>query len=316
LPNYSRKYRRTIRVSNYTTHFQKIKDSGINWVRMDVKKPISRSESVFREAHTKGLRIIAIIKSRDMLKGLGFGNENYLPKSRWMDKWKLSIQRAQNELGQYVKIWQIDNELNHPWHNPIPSINYDLALDIVKEGAIGIKNNNSQAKVAVNFFYKTKSLLKIPVLSYPGDHSLIINFKEQLQDKIDILGMDIYRGVWHLGKPADYPDDLRYFRKLWRGDIMIMETGYCTGITRSEAQQAQYVKNVFESLDGHMKDVSWFNGIMWYEYHSKHSGLPCEEYFGLHKKDGQTEKLAWKEFVRYAEKYAKYNKIIGLTYHY
>jgi hypothetical protein len=276
---------------------------------MDVKKSILDTKLVFEEAHKKGLRIIAAIKSKEILRGLGFGTKSYFSSSNWIEKWKMYVQKAQKELEPYVDIWQIDNELNHPWHNPIPSLNFDLAQDILRIGANVVKNKSPKTKVAVNLFYKMRSPLPVPFITYPSDASLIRKLKEQLVDKIDILGMDIYRGTWHLGKPADYLKDLEYYHDLWGGDVMIMETGYCTGFLRSEVQQAQYVKNVFNSLDGFIRNTPWFKGIMWYEFHSKHSGFPCEEFFGLHEK-------AWKEFVQNAKRYEPYNKMIGITYHY
>jgi hypothetical protein len=97
---------------------------------------------------------------------------------------------------------------------------------------------------------------------------------------------------------------------------MIMETGYCTSVKRTEVDQVDYVNKVFRSLDQYIKNAPWFKGIMWYEYHSSHSKIPCESFFGLHEHDGIKEKLAWREFVKNVEKYQKYNKIFGVTYHY
>jgi hypothetical protein len=127
--------------------------------------------------------------------------------------------------------------------------------------------------------------------------------------------MDIFRGSWHRGTPDNYPQDLKFYHDLWKGDIMIMETGYCTGAKRTEADQAEHVKMVFRSLDQYIKFVPWFKGLIWYEYHSNHSKIPCESFFGLHYQDGMKEKLAWGEFVRNVEKYRKYNKIFGVAYH-
>ena len=129
--------------------------------------------------------------------------------------------------------------------------------------------------------------------------------------------MDIYRATWHGGAPKDYPTDLERYHDLWGKDVMIMETGFCTGILgRSEADQANHVKEVFQVLDNYIKEVPWFKGIMWYVYSSSHSGLPCERYFGLHLRNGQKEKPAWAEFVENVNRYKKYGKILGITYHY
>jgi hypothetical protein len=98
---------------------------------------------------------------------------------------------------------------------------------------------------------------------------------------------------------------------------MIMETGFCSGPSnQSELDQARNVKEVFRFLNPHIRNVPWFSGLTWYEYHSNHSKLPCESYFGLHYGDGVTEKPAWKEFTRQVNEYKKYGKILGITYHY
>lgn len=298
-------------------HLQKMKNAGMNWVRLDVKKPICNCVNIFKEAHKLGLKVIAVVTSKRLLRGLGFGTENYLPGSNWENKWKKLVEEATSVIGPYVEIWQIDNELNHPWHNPIPSTNTQLAVDIVEAGVDAVKNTYSAAKIAVNVFYKGKGPLQIPGIHIIRDKTFILKYKEQLKNKIDILGMDIYRGTWHGGTPANYPNDLELYHDLWEGDVMIMETGFCTGIFgRSEADQANYVKQVFKYLKNHLKNTPWFRGIVWYEYNSRYSGLPCEKFFGLHKYDGLEEMPAWRELVEKVKKFKRYDKILGITYHY
>jgi hypothetical protein len=303
--------------ANNRIHLQKMKKAGIEWIRMDVKKPINRSIDIFKEASEMGFNIIGVVKSRTMLKGLGFGCEKYLPGSDWAGKWKERAQEAVQVLGSYVKIWQIDNELNHPWHNPIPSANVQLASDIVKIGAEAVKKEDPKARLAVNLFYKIEGPAPLNFISFIRDEAFILKFKKELKGIIDILGMDIYRSTWHKSTPEKYSDDLKRYHDLWEGDVMIMETGFCTGIfDRTDADQANHIKEVFQNLEKHIKSSSWFKGIAWYEYKSKHSGLPCEEFFGLHRSDGIEEKPAWNEFVKNVKRYREYNKILGMTYHY
>lgn len=294
-----------------------MKNAGVKWVRMDVKKPIESSLNPFTEANKLGLKVIAVIKSKTMLRGLGHGADNYLPGSDWGGKWRESVKEAIINLGPFVDIWQIDNELNHPWHNPIPSCNIQLAVDIVKGGADAVKNMIPEAKVAVNLFFNVGGPVPISNIDIIRDEPFIIKFKEELKEKIDILGMDIYKGTWHKGSPVNYPDDLNRYHELWEGDIIITETGFCTGILgRSEVHQAHHVKEAFQSLDDNIRNIPWFRGIMWYEYDSKHSGFPCENSFGLHKENGFEEKPAWEEFVKMMIKYKRCDKILGITYHY
>jgi hypothetical protein len=301
-------------LNDFKPHLKKIKDANIKWVRMDVKASVGSSEAVFRKAHEMGLKIIGVITTKNMFKYQDLAKKTFFPGSNWSLIWKEQVKEPVMVLGPYVDIWQIENELNHPWHNFLPSVNRKLALDIVKIGAETVKENDPNTKVATNLFYRKELLL--PGLYYPRNKPFIKKLKDNLQDKIDILGMDIFRGSWHRGSPDIYPHDLKFFHDLWDGDIMIMETGYCTGKTHINSNQAEYVENVFRSLDHPFKNVPWFRGIMWYEYHSSHSKIPCENFFGLHYGDGVSEKPAWGEFVKNIERYKKYNKILGITYHY
>jgi hypothetical protein len=292
-----------------------MRESGIEWVRMGVKRSVSECEPVFRKAHDLDMKVIAVVTSKNLLATLGFGAKKYFPGSGWDETWKERFYSLVEGLNQYVNIWQIDNELNHPWHNPLPWLNKGLALDIVKDGIDAVKEYNSDAKVAVNLFFKRKTL--VPGIYFPNDRSLILKLKDRLGDKIDILGMDIYRGTWHRGSPSDYPEDLNYYHDLWEKDIMIMETGYCTGsLGHTPETQASHVEKVFQSLNQHIRESHWFLGMIWYEYVSKHEGIPCEEFFGLHENDGTSAKPAWEKFTQMVDHYKQYNKIFGTTYHY
>jgi hypothetical protein len=295
-------------------HLRRIRDAGIPWIRIDVKKPVEDCEYLFREAHDLGLGIIAPITSKRMLKGHGFGTAHYFPGSGWERKWKSHIEKAVRALHPYVKIWQIDNELNHPLHNSVPFFNVQLAQDIIKVGIDAVKYIDSVARIAVNLFHELRGPLGFP---YIRDEALIRKFRREMGNSIDILGIDIYRDSWHLGTPAQYPHDLERIHSLWPGDVMIMETGSCTGLFGgSESDQAHYVRHLFQNLDKYIKDVPWFSGIMWYEYASRHAKIPCENYFGLHKFDGFDAKPAWTAFVDEVNRFSDSGRILGITYHY
>lgn len=294
-------------------HLQKIKRAGVDWARMDVFEPMGECVSLFKEAHDQDIKVIAIIKSKTMLKGLGLGTRMFLQSSNWGAKWKRRMVEVASALEPYVEIWQIGNELNHFWHNTIPSMNSELSADIVDVGAEAVREIDPDAKLAANLFYRVG--LPIPGLSIIRYEPFILRYKERLRDKIDILGLDIYRPTWHRGTPADYPNDLDYYHDLWEGDVMILETGYCTGLFGgSEADQADHVKLVFQHLEDYISNVPWFVGIVWYVFKSSHSGLPCENFFGLHKHEGFEEKPAWGVFVDMVRRYSGYGKILGITY--
>ena len=294
-------------------HLQKIKRADVDWVRMDVFEPIEECASLFRVAHELDIKVIAIVKSKTLLKGLGLGTRMYLRSSKWGSKWKRRMVEVASKLEPYVEIWQIDNELNHFWHNFIPSMNSELATDIVDLGADAVREVDPEAKLAANLFYRVG--LPIPGLSIIRYEPFILRYKERLRDKIDILGLDIYRPTWHRGTPADYPNDLEHFHDLWEGDVMILETGYCTGLFRgSEADQADHVREVFRHLEDYVLNVPWFAGIVWYVFKSSHSGLPCENFFGLHKHEGFEEKPAWGEFVDQVRQCGESGKILSITY--
>jgi hypothetical protein len=307
--------RRAFWLRDYRQHLLRIQEAGIQWVRMDAKRPLSQSKEVFKEAHDLNLNVLCVITSRNMLSGLGFGTSNYFPGSGWNDKWKTKVRSAVEKLGDYVKIWQMDNELNHPGHNFLPWLNKGLAVDIVENGIDAVREIDSEGKIAVNLFFKRRTF--IPGLYLPNDRSLILKYKEKLGDRIDLLGMDIYRGTWHSGTPASYHDDINSYHDLWGGDVMIMETGYCLeSLGHTPRGQGEHVEKVFEAIRAHASGSPWFSGMFWYEYRSKHEGLPCEEFFGLHTNNGIIEKPAWEEFSKKVMEFNQYNKIFGITYHY
>lgn len=302
-------------MSNYIQHLAKLKNSGVDWVRMDAKKPLSRNKDVFKEASDLNLNVLCVMTTKNMLSGYGFGKKNYFPGSDWNDIWKANVRSVVQEIGDYVKIWQIDNELNHPWHNFLPWLNKGLALKIVKEGIDAIREYDSGSKVAVNLFFRRGTL--IPGLYFPDDRGLITRYKEKLGERIDILGLDIYRNSWHKGTPASYHNDLTRYHDIWGGDIMIMETGYCLdSFDHTPEGQKKYVNEVFNSIRAHTAGSPWFAGMFWYEFHSKHQGLPCEEFFGLHGRDGLSEKPAWENFKERVYEFKRFKKIFGITYHY
>jgi hypothetical protein len=300
---------------DFRQHLLRIQEAGIEWVRMDVKKPFSRTKEVFSEAHDLGLNLVAVITNKTMLSGLGFGTENYFPGSGWDGEWKAKVRTAVEDLGEFVDVWQIDNELNHPGHNFLPWLNKGLAVDIV-EGAIDtIGEINPNTKVAVNLFFRRASAF--PGIYFPDDGPLIRRYKDRLGEKINYLGMDIYRGTWHGGIPASYHEDLARYHDLWGGEIMIMETGYCLGAWGHTPEgQMEHVEDVFAAVKNHSQNSPWFAGLFWYEYHSKHHGLPCEEFFGLHKSNGIIPKPAWEKFNEKVMEFKQYNKKFGITYHY
>ncbi|UCF07163.1 MAG: hypothetical protein JSW28_05770 [Thermoplasmata archaeon] len=301
---------------NDKRNLERIREAGVTWVRLDVKEPMQSTVDVFKEAHRLDLKVIAVVLSKKMLRGLGFPAGHYLPGSDWKRKWKERVSEAAGELGPYVDIWQVDNELNHPWHNLLPSMNLKLAVEIVDAGAEAIRERCPHAETAANVFFERKVPFSCCGIDIFRDERFILSYKEKLRDAIDILGMDIYRSTWHGKTPQNYPSDLERYHGLWGGDVMIMETGFCTGfLGGSEADQASYVHQVFDSLDHHIRHVPWFRGAVWYKFKSKDAGLPCEGFFGLRRGDGSEEKEAWGKFVERIGQYNRYNKILGIMYH-
>ncbi len=110
---------------------------------------------------------------------------------------------------------------------------------------------------------------------------------------------------------------MQRIHNLWQGDIMIMETGYCTGpFGGSEDDQVHYVREVFQVLENHLTSVSWFMGIMWYVYASSHAKIFCENFFGLHRNENWEEKPAWAAFVDEVNRFTATGKRLGIQYHY
>jgi hypothetical protein len=316
---------------DHQQHLDRIQEAGIKWVRLE-----AADAGAVEYACQIGLDVIAIVKSQTALKDAGEDCLCYCPSCDWGSIWKDYVAdqaRGLSPLG--VKIWQVDNELNHPLQNPLPAGNIDLAMDIIRIGARTIKGIDPSAKIAVNLNYCPPQIDP----SMPEDNNFIKALKSLRDDEhvpLDILGMDYYKGGWGgsggddigdfcPGAAEDYPMDIKCHHDLWRGDVMIMETGFCTNpigelldIGATNGCQANFVNSVFSCMGDHIKNSQWFKGIIWYEYYSKHDIELCEEYFGLHYIGGLDgdKKPAWDDFVNLIGQYNKFNKILGIQYHY
>ena len=297
---------------SYRRHLSRIKDSGIKWVRLE-----AADIEVVKYACTIGLNVIAIVKSQTAIyDSLGIKEIRYFPWN-WGKIWGSYVEKKVEELSSIgVKVWQVDNELNHPGQNLLPSQNPRLAQDIVRIGANAIRNIDPTATITVNLNYS-------PPLIKARDFIMAYRFLRDIEGvPLHILGMDYYKGGWSAfcpGSPSEYAMDVENHHKLWSGDILIMETGFCTYPDNGSLHESQcdFMKSVFSSLDALIKKASWFKGVMWYEYSSKHWGFPCEDYFGLHYIDGLEEhkKLAWNEFLNLLRNYDASGKIFGVQYH-
>jgi hypothetical protein len=309
---------------NHREHLKRIRRAGIKWVRLEA----ADAEDIEYACHL-GLNVIAIVKSQTALKDADAACKCYCPSCNWSGIWRGYVCERVRELGQFgVKLWQVDNELNHPIQNPIPSQDIGLALNIIKIGSETIRDLDPTAKIAANLNY-------CPIAIDPA--TFIAKLKSLRDDEsvpLDILGMDYYGGGWGVGggdsvdlcpgSPKDYARDIKGHHDLWHGDMMIMETGFCTSpITDSlddhETNECQrrFVNSVFSTMGEYIKNCSWFKGIIWYEYHSKHDFEICEDYFGLHYIGGlkEDEKPAWHDFVKLTKEYNQFNKILGIQYH-
>lgn len=300
-------------------HLKKIKDSGINWVRLEAN-PGNLQETVdlVQQAQGLGLNVIMIVRSLTFLRQ---HHPDLCPRDflcylpGWGKPWEDYVKDVVTRLKPYgVKVWQIDNELNHGIHNPLPSLNLPLRADIVRIGANAVKAVDPSATITVNLFHHSQ------ITDTIGNIALYRALRDVDKVPIDILGMDYYRGSWDEGTPFDYISDLSIHQALWGGDVMIMETGYCTSIAGFDnpigrAAQVGYVQTLFTALGPFIQSAPWFRGIMFYEYHSMNSGLPCENFFGLHEADGLTEKPAWAEFTKQVQQYNPSGKWLGIMYH-
>ncbi len=298
---------------SYEKHLHRIKNEGIQWVRIEAgNDPVT--DDVIKFACQIGLDVIVILRSKTALQGTGLLCENYVPLFDWGKIWEDYVkQKVQEFKSLGIRFWQVDNELNHPGHNPIPSADRDLRKDIIRIGANAIKSSDPDARIMVNLF--SHSLNALAIIQDIVDY----RFLRDAGVPIHILGMDYYRGSWDIGDPLMYPLELTAHQAIWGGDMMIMETGFSSypDNTEERVHQTSYVREIFQYLEDFFKMVSWFKGLVFYEYKSNHADMPVEDYFGLHYEGGleADSKPAWDEFVKQIRVYNEYSKILGITYH-
>ncbi|MBI4362592.1 MAG: hypothetical protein HY558_05400 [Euryarchaeota archaeon] len=297
-----------------TAHLDKMAQDGVKWVRSDVRpsdKDGGNSIKFASAAKARGLNVIAIIKSDDFKPYASYWYWSWgcwcWRYYDWGAEWSKQVQKVASELKPYgVKTYQVDNELNHPYWNTYTYANYQLRKDIVTIGAKAVKKVDPYATTAVNLIELGTGTLNFDIDLYKQARSA--------GAPLDILGLDTYRGTYTLGSPTQYASDVDAVYSRWQGNVMIMETGFPTAWPHTEADQQNYVNQVFTTMKNHLSTKSWFRGIVFYEYLDEPGWLQTEATFGLTRSDGISEKPAWDTFTAQISATAN-GKMVGVAYH-
>ncbi|MFQ6012425.1 MAG: hypothetical protein ACE5LS_02110 [Thermoplasmata archaeon] len=282
-----------------TTHGDVLKRAGIQVIRLDVRLPseddglsLKRVEELTR----CGLKVMAIAKS-----------DCFAPyrHATWEVGWREYVERLVRKFHPHVSFWQVENELNHPYHNRRASRRADVREKLLKEGCGAVKQANRQAETIVNLYWhlgREEYLRQLTSLRNAGC-------------PIDILGIDVYRGPWAFGDPSDYPDDIDRARLVWHGPILISETGYAAWRPwKTEAGQVRYFDRLFGAVHrGFLQSRPWFLGTIVYVYGCTRLSITPERRFGLLRRDG-TERPVWRKIVQEARHMAN-ERLFGVTSH-
>lgn len=118
------------------------------------------------------------------------------------------------DLGQWVRGWQIANELNHvQFSGPLKPF---WACDLLIEGAIGLKETDPTLFVGWNSC--------LPVLAYYFYGRLHADPRRVF----DYVGIDAYYGTWDPGAPEDWGAKIVELYELTGAKVMVNEWGYAS----------------------------------------------------------------------------------------
>ncbi len=268
------------------THGEILRDSGMRLVRLDVESPQRDGGHTYERARTL---------SRLGLQVMGIVHSDWLAPYRgpWETRWREYIGGIVQEFGQTVDYWQVENELNHPYHSFHPSLRRELRRRLIAIGCGAVKEESPEAKTVVNMY------------SYLGFGPWRLGYLNQLVAlaesgiPIDVLGIDVYRGTYAPGGPSMYCDDLRRAERRWQRDIIVAETGFpAPWLWRPEEAQSLYFRELFRSIhdDGFVAQSPWFLGTLLYVYGLDRPTASPEDHFGLMHPDGRL-KASWATVV-------------------
>lgn len=300
----------------------KAKVSGVKFIRRDLfpgSQDGGDSQKLVNEAKARGIQVIGIVGSAPFKPYVSFwylcGWWSWCYHD-WGVKWQEYVRTVINENKHWVRDWQIDNELNHPWHNTFTAANTQLRMDIVRMGV--------QAALQADPYLRATMVN----LYWYGDwfHDLLnVTLYRALRDsgvRLDMLGLDIYRATYSSGSPYQYDDDFQWAHSIWQGNMLMTETGFCTFGLRTSEHQANYLVETYTTMNSFQARNPWYKGTLLYESSDAGIAWPwewwetpiqkCEKTFGLLYTDEIAEKPAWDTFADY-NRYCK--GYCGLTMH-
>ena len=277
----------------------KAKADGVKFIRRDLfpqSQDGGDSQNYVNAAKARGIHVIGIVKSDPFKPYVSFwylcGWWSWCYYD-WGVKWQEYMRTVINENKHWVKDWQIDNELNHLVHNIYTAFNEQLRRDIVRMGV--------QAALQADPYLRT-TMVNLYYGDWFDNEGDIILYRD-LRDsgvRLDMLGLDIYRATYSWGSPYQYDDDFRWAYYIWRGNMLMSETGFCTIGPRTYEHQANYLVETYTTMNSFQARNPWYKGTLIYESSDAKTGtLNCEENFGLLKSDEVTEKPAWDVFAVY-----------------
>lgn len=288
-----------------TTHAERLQEAGIQLVRLDVEPPErDGGRSLARAEHLSQhrLHVMGILHSRP-----------FRPyRAGWVQDWREYVEAMVGHFRRFVSWWQMENELNHPYHAPEASLNPLLRASILTEGCRTVRANQPEARIVVNVY----------AYNLPGWRRTYLHDLAALREAdvpLDVLGVDLYRGTYAPGAPRQYTQDLLTLAGIWPGDVLLTETGYpAPWLWRSELHQAQYFETLFRTVHDpdFLRRNPWYLGTLAYVYGRDRHSVNPERRFAVLRSDGRP-KPAWEVIAQEGRRLlAKKDRILlGVTSH-
>lgn len=307
--------------------YDRMREAGIEWVRLDVPFPwadeignerpqYAKFREKVREYASEGFKVLGITPyPRNWNVEAG-----ELGSAKFLSVYREACAYMARDLAFNIPIWQVCNELNLGWFRR-PFETEEEAIPYLIEGGLGCREGNPEALVGVNMATGHEpSAYRMYRALYPNDR---IDW--------DYVGMDAYYGTWEEGGPDTWPEKMAELYEVCKKPLIIMEFGYASGggtMTAEERgpqnegsqllhkvgkwpwgwgeghtpeMQAEYARIALE----HFRRADYVLGAFWYKWSNGakcncgHQDCPENSHYGMTTID-EEPKPAYFEFQQFA----------------
>ncbi len=261
-----------------------VRDSGAEWVRIDVSEELSNFNASMHNAKASGLSVLAILDSWMFDRSTAFT----------LDEWQANVTYYVSQYANYVDAWEIWNEPAHPSY---PLLYVDLNYSH--------PNYEANMQRIVEFYYSMTRTAHDIIKQYDPDSTILLFGGVHLwagggDDPTLALDKDFYsraaaKGIFEYGDAIavhaypwsgtptasvwnGYTDTIGYYRELIPKnksmEFWVTETGQSINDS-GEDGQGQYLSDALGYFQGRVRH------LFWYSLHDNTILFPDEKCFGL-----------------------------------